>query len=180
MKKIRRLARGKKFKIQIPTRFGCFFLEATAQGLYRLQFPPKGKSAKKVPGKKGAADIRSLLTRTGGQLSQYLEGGPASFGKLRIDFSGYTPFEQKVLRTLQRVPKGRVVSYAFLARKAGVAGADRAVGSVMRKNRLPVILPCHRVVRSDGVLGRYSQGTGWKKRLLLLEGVSSGLFRARR
>ena len=76
-----------------------------------------------------------------------------------------------MLRALARVPYGRTVSYRELARDAGHPAAWRATGSVMARNELPVILPCHRVTRSDGQLGRYGDDPSWKRRLLELEGA---------
>ena len=102
-------------------------------------------------------------------IRQYLEGKPVSFKKLPLDLAGFTLFERKVLRALATVSRGRSISYQALAANAGNRLASRAVGMVMKKNRLPIILPCHRVLRSDGSLGGFSQGLGWKKRLLFLE-----------
>ena len=84
---------------------------------------------------------------------------------------GCTAFEADVLRALARVPYGRTVSYRDLARDAGHPAAWRATGSVMARNELPVILPCHRVTRSDGQLGGYGDDPSWKRRLLELEGA---------
>ena len=104
-------------------------------------------------------------------LCRYFKGEKVPFQKIKVDFSGFTQQEVKVLTMLSKIPAGRVWTYGELARKAGISGAARFVGSVMRKNRLPIILPCHRVVRSGGMLGRYSGGAGWKRTLLELEGV---------
>jgi O-6-methylguanine DNA methyltransferase len=84
---------------------------------------------------------------------------------------GLTAFERDVYTALVRVPYGSVVSYRDLAAAAGRPQAYRAVGSAMARNRLPVILPCHRVVRNDGRLGAYGDDPAWKERLLALEGV---------
>ena len=84
---------------------------------------------------------------------------------------GCTAFEADVVRALARVPYGRTVSYRELARDAGHPAAWRATGSVMARNELPVILPCHRVTLSDGQLGRYGDDPSWKRRLLVLEGA---------
>jgi O-6-methylguanine DNA methyltransferase len=93
---------------------------------------------------------------------------------------GCTAFEADVLRALARVPYGRTVSYRDLARDAGHPAAWRATGSVMARNELPVILPCHRVTRSDGELGRYGDDPSWKRRLLELEGALPGAGQRRR
>ncbi len=110
-------------------------------------------------------------------LSRYFGGEQVSFP---LDLDAYlgqlgcTDFEADVLRALARVPYGRTVSYRDLARDAGHPNAWRAVGSVMARNELPVILPCHRVTRSDGRLGNYGDDPSWKPRLLALEGVPEG------
>lgn len=82
-----------------------------------------------------------------------------------------TKFEHLVLAAVRRVPKGRVVTYASLARNIGAPRAARAVGQALNKNPHLVTVPCHRVVRSDGSLGGYRQGSRQKKRLLIREGV---------
>ena len=84
---------------------------------------------------------------------------------------GFTDFEVSVYRALSRVPYGTAVSYRELAAAAGRPNAYRAVGSAMARNLLPVILPCHRVVRNDRRLGEYGDDPAWKERLLKLEGV---------
>lgn len=83
---------------------------------------------------------------------------------------GHSRFEAAVLAALAAVPYGRAVSYRDLAVAAGHPNAARAVGSVMARNVLPVILPCHRVIRNDGALGNYGDDPAWKRRLLTLEG----------
>lgn len=86
--------------------------------------------------------------------------------------ANFTSFEADVVRALARVPYGRPTSYRDLAAASGRPLAYRAVGSVMARNRVPVILPCHRVVRSDGTLGFYGDDPAWKRRLLALEGAT--------
>ena len=85
-----------------------------------------------------------------------------------VAFEGLSPFAIKVLSACRNVGFGKAVSYHELARKIGRANAARAVGTVMAKNPLPLIIPCHRVIRSDGKLGGFSApgGISLKKRLL--------------
>jgi methylated-DNA-[protein]-cysteine S-methyltransferase len=108
------------------------------------------------------------------QLERYFAGEPIEFA-LDVDAyaaaHGFTDFERDVYRALSRVPYGRAVSYRDLAREAGRPNAYRAVGSAMARNELPVILPCHRVIKNDGRLGHYGDDPAWKERLLALEGV---------
>lgn len=84
------------------------------------------------------------------------------------------PFHRKVYRKLCKVPAGKTVTYAELARLAGSPGAARAVGQAMAKNPWPIIIPCHRVVAGNGKLGGYSGrgGPATKRALLALEGAS--------
>lgn len=82
---------------------------------------------------------------------------------------GFTKFQIDVLMATHSIPKGSVLTYKQLAKKAGYPGAYRAVGSVMRINPLAPTIPCHRVVKSDGTLGNYSAPGGTKKKELLLK-----------
>ncbi|MDZ7611561.1 MAG: MGMT family protein [Candidatus Moranbacteria bacterium] len=82
-----------------------------------------------------------------------------------------TDFEKKVYETLKKIPKGRVVSYGGLARACGKPGAFRAVGNALNKNPFAPEVPCHRVVRSDGLVGGFSSGAEKKVKLLKKEGV---------
>lgn len=89
-----------------------------------------------------------------------------------ISLAGLTPFQQRVLQITAQIPVGEVRSYGFIARAMGKPQASRAVGSALAKNPLAFVIPCHRVIRSDGVLGAYSGGgTAMKARLLEREGV---------
>ncbi len=80
-------------------------------------------------------------------------------------------FAARIYRLVERIPDGKVTTYAELARAAGKPKATRLVGRVLNKNPSPVVVPCHRVVRSDGTVGGYAYGPGAKRRLLEKEGV---------
>ena len=73
------------------------------------------------------------------------------------DLSGTTPFGRRVLEVVRGIPRGEVRPYAWVAREAGSPKASRAVGSVMAKNPVPLLIPCHRVVRNDGTTGRHTR-----------------------
>lgn len=79
--------------------------------------------------------------------------------------------EKRVYRNLLKVPKGKVTTYGELARAAGIANGQRAIGRIMNKNPFPVIIPCHRVVKSDGKIGGYFYGEDVKSKMLSTEGV---------
>lgn len=109
------------------------------------------------------------------KLRSLLRGFFADFKAFRgpVDLSLVGPFQRRVLEQLRRIPKGQVRTYREIAREIGQPGATRAVGTACAKNPIPLIIPCHRVVRSDGGLGGYSLrgGVGLKQRLLETEGV---------
>jgi O-6-methylguanine DNA methyltransferase len=90
---------------------------------------------------------------------------------LAYDLRGTTEFGQAVLRAALRIPRGQVRPYAWIAAAIGRPGAVRAVGTQLRLNPVPVLIPCHRVVRSDGAIGEYALGAGNKRVLLDAEGV---------
>ena len=100
-------------------------------------------------------------------LREYLAGTRTGFD-LRLDLRG-TPFQVEVWRSLSRVPYGRTATYADQARSIGRPKAVRAVGSANGRNPVPIVLPCHRIVASDGTLGGYSGGLQVKEWLLAHE-----------
>lgn len=103
-------------------------------------------------------------------LDAYLAGGDAP--DLPVDGQALgTGFRRQVLDALRTVPRGTTVTYAELAALAGRPGAARAAGTVMRRNELAVLIPCHRVLPASGKLGRYAGGVRRKQALLELEGA---------
>jgi methylated-DNA-[protein]-cysteine S-methyltransferase len=102
------------------------------------------------------------------QLEEYFAGERESFD-VPLDLSTASPFAQRVLHATARVPFGHLVTYKSIANEIGEPGATRAVGNALGSNPIPIIVPCHRVVRSDGSLGGYTGGTDIKRHLLTLE-----------
>jgi methylated-DNA-[protein]-cysteine S-methyltransferase len=109
--------------------------------------------------------------RVASLLRQFAEGEPVDFDDIPVALSGMTDFQKQVVAACRAIPWGETVSYGELASTVGHRGAARAVGTVMRKNRVPLIIPCHRVLASGGQLGGYSAPSGleMKRRLLALE-----------
>jgi O-6-methylguanine DNA methyltransferase len=89
--------------------------------------------------------------------------------EIALDGLGFGPFEVAVYTTLLSIPPAVTVSYGMLAEMAGYPRAARAVGNAMAANPIPVVVPCHRVIRADGSLGRYGDDPAWKERLLTHE-----------
>ncbi|MDI6655515.1 MAG: MGMT family protein [Candidatus Hydrothermarchaeota archaeon] len=85
--------------------------------------------------------------------------------------TGFSTFEKEVFEKVKQIPEGRVAAYKEIARDAGRENAARAVGSALAKNPLPIVVPCHRVIKSDLSLGNFSRGKKMKKSLLRSEGV---------
>ena len=135
------------------------------------------------PGAMSPEDFRGLLRRLRGRDATTAKVPASVAGCIRaaadgrlservpVDLSGLTPFQAKVLRLLQGIPRGQVRTYAWLARRAGRPGAARAVGNVMARNPMPLVLPCHRVVPSAGGVGNYAFGSDMKRGLLRREGA---------
>lgn len=104
------------------------------------------------------------------QLHEYFEGERRQFD-LPVDVATLATFNRRVLRELARVPYGEVVTYGELAARAARPRAARAVGTVMNRNPLPIVLPCHRVIGANGKLVGYGGGLERKEALLRLEGA---------
>jgi methylated-DNA-[protein]-cysteine S-methyltransferase len=104
------------------------------------------------------------------QLDEYFEGRRRAF-ELPLDLRGTAPFAERVLGRLALVPYGETTTYGELAAQAGTPRAARAVGTVMNRNPIPIVLPCHRVIGASGSLVGYGGGLERKERLLRLEGA---------
>lgn len=131
-------------------------------------------AARALPGlRTGLDDFDAEPQRLVDLLTRYAAGEAVSFAQVRPDLTGKSPFQRAVIQACRKIPRGAVRSYGQLATAAGSPGAARAVGTVMRTNRLPLIVPCHRVIGSGNALGGYSGPSGLtlKRRLLMLEGV---------
>jgi len=105
------------------------------------------------------------------RLQAYAEGEPEDFRDVQVDLDGLSGFRRRVFEACRQIPYGQTLSYAELAVRAGFPKAFRAVGNCLAANRAPLIIPCHRVVCSDGQIGRFSAPGGgkMKRRLIQLE-----------
>lgn len=109
-------------------------------------------------------------------LVQFLDGECRELGDVRLVLDGLSLFQRQVLEAARRVPWGTCVTYTELAAASGHPGAVRAAASVMRGNRFPLVVPCHRVIRKDGMIGGFSGRISGapvelKRKLLAREGV---------
>ena len=126
----------------------------------RLQFDP--------------IENQPVVTAVGKEINRYLTGGAEALRHNADLALVVNPFQKKVLDKLQAVPRGALISYQGLAAAAGSASSARAVGNALHNNPVPVYVPCHRVISSDGRIGGYGGGAGRKLQLLRSEGFALG------
>jgi len=105
-------------------------------------------------------------------LSNYLEGKDIELPTDLLDWGGCSPFQRSVLVAERTIPRGYVASYSELAAHVGRPKAARAAGTALARNPFPIIVPCHRTVRTDGSLGGFGGGLPMKRALLEMEGVA--------
>lgn len=116
-----------------------------------------------------SASAPAVARKCATELAEFLKGKRRRFS-VPLEAAG-TPFQKKVWSALSRIPYGKTVSYADIARKVGKPRAVRAVGSAIGANPHCILVPCHRVIGSDGSLGGYAYGLPMKRSLLKLEGA---------
>ena len=138
----------------VPSFLGPLKLEWSGGKLASLQLPPSppGFIMVRLP-RRGKSDWRRLL----------------ELEKAELDLPAHSRFRRSVWTQSRKIPFGEVRSYGWVARKIGKPGAARAVGRALRENPWPLLIPCHRVVRSDGSLGGFDSGLKWKRLLINIE-----------
>lgn len=143
------------------------------KGLHMIILPQKTAEAiKKVLEEHYTEELirdEKGLAKISGRIRNYLNGERVVF-KEKFDVEGITPFEMKVWDTVYGIPYGETRSYDWVAKEVGNPKEVRAVGQALKRNRLPVIIPCHRVINKSGDLGGYSGGVELKRKLLKIEG----------
>lgn len=117
----------------------------------------------------GSVEVESLPRSIAGRVERALRTGKLK--DLPLDLTGLTDFQRAVLEMTARIPPGEIRPYGWIAREIGKPGAVRAVGSALNKNPIPILIPCHRVSRSDGHIGNYAYGPEMKRDLLAVEGL---------
>jgi methylated-DNA-[protein]-cysteine S-methyltransferase len=155
----------------IDSPVGELLIAATDRGLARIHFDPEGQEDE-LALIFGRRVLRSPIDDVRRELDEYFEGSRREFG-LRLDLR-VASFNAEVLAELARVPYGVTTTYGTLAGKVGHPRAARAVGTVMNRNPIPIVLPCHRVVGANGSLTGYAGGLDRKLKLLQLEGAILG------
>lgn len=144
--------------------FGPLGVEVSPNGVRAVDF---GRAA--ISGDDGDPD-RDVVDA----FDAYFAGEIGVLLALPVDLDGLPPFRRQVLDALHRLPPGELISYGKLGAEVGRPGAGRAVGQAVGANPIPVVIPCHRVIASDGTLGGFGIGLDVKRRLLAHEGLSVG------
>jgi methylated-DNA-[protein]-cysteine S-methyltransferase len=158
----------------VLARLGPVEVAATDQGLCAIALPRWNDHDLRL-GPWEAAGFRAkrakhdLVQQALAELRAFAEGRCLAF-TVALDLRHLPPFTERVLRALLKVPAGELTTYGRLAAKAGSPGAARAVGGAVGRNPIPIIVPCHRVVASNGI-GGFGLGLDCKRTLLALEGV---------
>ncbi|MBA7627251.1 Methylated-DNA--protein-cysteine methyltransferase [subsurface metagenome] len=153
------------------TSMGWVGVSGSDKGLLCIALPQRSaQQARHLLGEGLNCAVRSgdcfgvLISR----LQTYFDGGKATFPD-ELDLSRATPFQRRVWEATRLIPYGETRSYAWVAQQVDEPGAARAAGQALARNPLPIIIPCHRVIASDGKLGGFSDGVEMKRRLLRLE-----------
>jgi methylated-DNA-[protein]-cysteine S-methyltransferase len=149
---------------------GGLLVRATQRGVREIRFvsPADVRNHQRTS---PPADALPWMPELLAALEEYLAGKRVSFDDIPVDLTSQPPFRRRVQEACRRIPYGQTLTYGQLAAKAGNPAAVRAVGSAMSHNPLPILIPCHRVVRSNGGIGGFSArgGTDLKQRLLDME-----------
>jgi methylated-DNA-[protein]-cysteine S-methyltransferase len=157
----------------VESPLGPLLVAATDRGLLRIYFDADpGQQLELLARAAGTRVLRAprSVDDVRRELDEYFSGRRRSFD-LSIDLRGAAPFTAEVLDQLARVPYGQTATYGELASRVGHPRAARAVGTVMNRNPVPIVLPCHRVVGASGSLVGYGGGLERKEQLLRLEGA---------
>ena len=149
----------------------CFSLDSEEDFVQELTLLyPYCEIVRYREGERAADSRKSMIGRYCTALQDYLAGRLRKFD-LPIDLSLLTPFQRLVLEATAEVGYGEVTTYGEIARRIRRPKASRAVGNALSRNPVPIVIPCHRVIASDGTLGGYSTGLSFKQALLALEGT---------
>lgn len=157
----------------MPSPIGTLLLAATRDGLVRIAFAEEvDATLVELSGRLSPRllELPSRLSAVRAQLDRYFDRRQTAFD-LPVDRTLIAPFARRVLDRTSAIPYGEHASYAEVAREVGAPLAARAVGNALGSNPIPVVIPCHRVLRTGGTLGGYGGGLERKRFLLELEGA---------
>lgn len=166
----------------IATAAGWVGAARSEAGLVALTLPQAGaeecvRSLTQLGVKEGCSVVPPesghVLAGLAQALNRYFSGEPERLD-FPVDWAVFTPFQQRVLQVVRGIRRGELLSYGQVAAMIDCPRASRAVGGALGANRVSLVVPCHRVIRSDGTLGGFGSGLAWKVRLLAIEGINFG------
>jgi methylated-DNA-[protein]-cysteine S-methyltransferase len=166
--------------VTFDTELGRFLVSRSDEGLRSVSFAKDLDVKRSLSALTRGAHVIAVedtigLRRVVDSIRDYVGGKPVVFDH-RLDLRGLSGFSTRVLDVVRRIPFGALRSYKWVAREVGAPRAVRPVGQALARNPLPLVVPCHRVVNSDGTLGGYSGGgTDMKRRLIEIENGQTGL-----
>jgi methylated-DNA-[protein]-cysteine S-methyltransferase len=158
----------------VDSPIGKLLVATTGRGLVRISFHSEAEDlvldelARRISPR--VLESPRRVAPVARELDQYFAGGRRRFD-VPLDWSLVGPYARRVLRATARIPFGKVSTYREVARKAGNPAASRAAGNALGSNPIPIVVPCHRVLRTGGGLGGYGGGLEVKQLLLELEGA---------
>ena len=156
----------------LPSPLGPLWVAITPEGVATIHYgpePPVSELRRLVRGYgPGIVPDHRRSSTLARELDQYFRGKRSTFD-VRADLSGLTPFQRRVLAQTAKIPFGDLRSYRAIAKRIGNERASRAVGGAVGANPVPILVPCHRVVATDGSLGGYAGGLATKRALLEIE-----------
>jgi len=169
---------GPLFYTPVPSNFGTLSLvwQETGQGLkvIRLFLPDGPKNTREITRQafmKATPSSSPVITELSEQIQRFLQGEAIDFEPDIIALGGCSEFQRRVLLAEHNIPRGWVSTYQRIAASLGMPDSARAVGRALADNPFPILIPCHRAIRSNGELGGFQGGLGMKRALLELEGA---------
>ncbi len=155
------------------TKSGWAAVASSGQGISQVLMPSKSRAKIERELEKlcsGEYEVGKNLIRVESDIIRYFNGRFVDFSQYPIDMTFSTGFDKTVWLAIKDIPYGKTMTYKEVAEKIGNPNASRAVANALNHNPIPLLLPCHRILASDGI-GGYSAGVALKKKMLQLEGI---------
>jgi methylated-DNA-[protein]-cysteine S-methyltransferase len=157
------------------TKMGYSLLVAGTNGIVELFLPEENmldivnRMRKIYPYAKEEED--EILKQAKEKICEYFKGEKVDFFDIKVDLSRYKETSQHVFEIVRKIPYGETRTYKQISDELNLPKMSRAIGRILNSNRVPIIVPCHRVIKSDGEIGGYHNGLEWKIKLLKLENI---------
>jgi len=147
----------------LRTKWGSFQIKENSKGILAIKLPNQKNVRSHAKSVYGSSKFECQLRR---YFYLYMKGLKCRRISVQIDESVLSLSQRRMMRALAAIPTGEVRTYGWLAKKCGMPRGLQATGQMLRSNPLPILIPCHRIVRQNGELGGFNGGATWKRRLL--------------